>query len=71
MNPMKAIQKMPCICTMYPENEPAVKNNEAILNDLSGKLYTIEANNKIPDNCKYPLTLIQAVQNQKQTSFLS
>ena len=68
---MKGIQKMPCTYTMYPENELAMKSNEAVLNDLSGKLYTVEANNKIPDTCKYPLTLIQAVQNQKQTSFLS
>ena len=47
---------------MYAENEPAMKRNEAVLNDLPGQLYTIEANNKIQqnikifkyfDNCKY------------------
>ena len=31
---------------------------------MSCELYTID---KIPDNCKYPLALIQAAQNQKQT----
>ena len=41
---------------------------EAVLNDLPGQLYTVEANDKIPDNCKYPLPLIQAAQNQKQTN---
>ena len=50
---------------MIAENEPAMKRNEAVLSDLPGELYTIEANDKIPDNCKYPLTLIQAAQNQK------
>ena len=35
--------------------------NEAVLNDLPGDC------DKIPDNCKYPLATIQAVQNQKQT----
>ena len=53
---------------MYLENEPVMKRNEAVLNDLPGKLYTIKANDKIPDNCKYPLLIIQATQNQKQTN---
>ena len=42
---------------MYVENKPAMKKNEAVLNELLGELYTIEANGKISDNCKYPLTL--------------
>ena len=33
-----------------------------------GQLYTIEANDKILDYCKYPLTLIQSAQSQKQTN---
>ena len=53
---------------LYEENEPAMKRNEAVLNELPGELYTIEANDKIPHNCKYPLALIQAAQNQKQTN---
>ena len=53
---------------MHAENEPAMKRNEAVLNDLSGQLYTIEPNHKIPGNCKYLLALIQTAQNQKQTN---
>ena len=37
--------------------------NETVLNNSPGELYTIEA---IPDNCKYPLAMILAAQNQKQ-----
>ena len=33
---------------------------------MPGGFYLIEANDKIPDNCKYPLTLIKAAQNQKE-----
>ena len=40
--------------------EPAMKRNEAVLNELPGELYMIEANDKISDNCKFPLALIQA-----------
>ena len=52
---------------MYAENEPSIKKNEAALNELPGKRFITEANAKVPDNCKYPLALIQAAQNQKQT----
>ena len=45
-----------------------MKRNEAVLNELPGEIYTIEANDKIPYNYKYPLALIQAAQNQKQTN---
>ena len=37
---------------MYTENEPAMKSNDAFLNDLPGKLYIIEVDDKIPNNCK-------------------
>ena len=50
---------------MYAENEPSIKRNEAVLSDLSGDLYKLETDDKIPDNCKYPLATIQAAQNQK------
>ena len=53
---------------MYAENEPAMERNEAVLNDLPGEIYTIEANNKIPDNFKHPLALNQDFQNQNQTN---
>ena len=45
---------------MYSENEPALKRNEAVSNNLPGELCTIKADEKIPDNCKYPLTLTEA-----------
>ena len=51
---------------MYPEIEPAMKRYEAVLNVLRGELYTIKSKVTIPDNCKYPLTLIQDAQYQKQ-----
>ena len=47
------------------ENEPAMKRNDAVPNDLPGKLYTREAHDNIPDSCKYPLATIQAAQNEK------
>ena len=45
-----------------------MRRNEAVLNDLPGELYKIEADDKVPDNSKYPLTTIQAAHNQKQTN---
>ena len=39
---------------MYSENELTMKWNNAVLNDLPGDLYKIEAVDKIPDNFKYP-----------------
>ena len=53
---------------MHADNEPVMKRNEAVLNEFPGKLYTIKAKDKILDNCKYPLALIQAAQNQRQTN---
>ena len=38
---------------MYVENEPFMKMNAAVLNDLPGELYTIKANDKISDSFKY------------------
>ena len=51
---------------MYAENTAAMKRDDVVLNELPGEPYTIEANDKIPDNCQYSLALIQAAQNQKQ-----
>ena len=34
---------------MYAENEPAIGRNEAVINNLSDELYTIETDDKIPD----------------------
>lgn len=36
---------------MYVENEPAMKKNEVVLNNLPGELYTTEADEKIQENC--------------------
>ena len=52
---------------IYVENEPAMKRNEPVLNELPGEHYTIEPKDKVPDNFKYPLVLKQAAQNQKQS----
>ena len=54
---------------MYAENEPAMKRNDAVLNNLPGKLYPIEADDKILDNCKYPLATIQAAQNRCKSDY--
>ena len=51
---------------MYGENKTAMRKNKSVLNELSGKRYTIEANEKTLDNCKYPLTFMQHAQNPKQ-----
>ena len=50
---------------MYAENEPAIKRNEAVLSDLADELYKMEADDKVPDNCKYSLATIQAAQYQQ------
>ena len=55
----------------YAKNEPGMKKKDAILNDLStdlsGELYKINTDDKIPNNYRYTLTTIQAAQNQEQT----
>ena len=43
---------------MFAENESAMKRNYAVLNDLPGEHYTIQAHDKIADKCKYPLGTI-------------
>ena len=63
---MKTIQKD--ASHMQVDNEPAIKRNESILNDLLREIYTVAANYKIPDNYKYSFATIQADQNQKETS---
>ena len=40
---------------MCAENQSAMKNNEAVLNDLTGTPYTIKTNDKITDNFNSPL----------------
>ena len=35
---------------LYAENEPAMKRNESVLNNLPGRLYTVQTNKRLPDN---------------------
>lgn len=53
---------------MYVENVPAVWRNEDVLSDLPTDFYALKANEKIPDNYKYPLATIQAAKNKTQTN---
>ena len=53
---------------MYAEHEPAIGRNEVVLDNLPGEIYTREVGDKITDNCKYPLAMILAAQNQKQAN---
>ena len=45
-----------------------MERNEAVLNYLPGELYTVDADDTVPDKFKYPLAMIEAAQNQKQTN---
>ena len=53
---------------MCPEDAPTVLRNKTVLNNLPSDVYSVEANEKIPDDCRYPFSIIQAAQNQKQTN---
>ena len=46
---------------MNTENERAMKRNCVVLNDLPGELYTIETDERITDNRKYPLATMQGL----------
>lgn len=46
-------------------SKPDLRGNEAILNNLSGELYTIALDDKISDNHQYPVGLDWATHNQK------
>lgn len=53
---------------IYADNEYAMKMTEAVLNDLLGELCSTEANDKVLDIWRFPVALIQAAQNHKQTN---
>ena len=53
---------------MYPENAPAVLRIQTVWNNLNLGVFSIEANNKIPNDFKYPFSVLQAAQNKKQIS---
>ena len=50
---------------MYGENELVIGRIKAVLNNLPDEFYTIDADDKIPDNFKYPLAMILAAQNKR------
>ena len=45
----------------YIQNKSAMKRNETVLKDLTGELYTEEANETLSDSYKYPLATTQDV----------
>ena len=50
------------------ENSDQNNSENGHFSRSAGDLYAKEANEKSPDNCKYPAALLQAAQNQKQTN---
>ena len=46
---------------MNTENERAMKRNYVLLNNFPGELYTIETDERITDNHKYPLATMQCL----------
>ena len=65
MNLMKTVQMMPCTCMQRMNH---YEKEWYCSRWFTWWALTTEAGDKIPDNCKYPLTTIQAAQNQKQTN---
>ena len=49
---------------IYVENAPAVLRSQTALDNLPGEIYSIEANNKITNNCAYSFSAIEVVKNQ-------
>lgn len=49
---------------IYAENAPTVLRSQTALDTLPGEIYSIEANNKITNNCAYSFSAIEAVKNQ-------
>lgn len=43
---------------MYTESAPTVLRNQTVLNNLPDEVYSVEANEKTPDDCRYPLPVI-------------
>ena len=53
---------------MYVDNAQVVLINQTVPNNLPGKVYPIEANEKTLDDLRCPFFMIQAAKNQKQTN---
>ena len=51
----------------YTKNEPVIKRNKAIPNNLPDKFYTIRSDDKVVDNIIYPLATVQDAKIQNQT----
>ena len=49
---------------IYAENAPTVLRSQTALDNLPGEIYSIEANNKITNNCAYSFSAIEVVKNQ-------
>ena len=45
---------------MYAKKAPAAFKHQIVLSSLPGEVYSVEANDKIPDGCRYPFSIIQA-----------
>ena len=54
-------ENYPNVLLRYIQNESAMKRNETVLKDLTGELYTEEANETLSDSYKYPLATTQDV----------
>ena len=50
---------------MYPQNAQKVSQNQTVLNNLTSELYSIDGNEKIPNDCRYPIFVTQARQSKK------
>ena len=53
---------------IYAGNASTLLRNQIALNNLPGEVYSIEDNDKSPDDCSYPFSVIQSAQSQKQTN---
>ena len=53
---------------MYEESAPTVLRSESVLNNLPGEVYSIEADDISLDDFRYPFSVIQAAQDQRETN---
>lgn len=51
-------------CMCMQQKAPTALKNQIVLNKLPGKVYEIEANDKIPDSCRYPFSIIKSFDPQ-------
>ena len=53
---------------MFAENNPTLLHSKEMLTSLPGVLYTIEATDAVPGDCKCPESIVSSTQNRKQTN---